>query len=161
MGKNDEVVLARLSSNSTPSALRRAIDAYRQFDLAGPHCKRAGRTLRKQAKRLNGTQIAYLVERYEAGATVYELSSRFAIDRRTVSIHLKQQGVIMRLQPPSRETIDEIIRLYESGLSMSKVGQQVGVSADSVLNYLRKRRVETRGRQGRPRGPIHLEAVKE
>ena len=147
------VGLVRLFSNSTPSALRRAINAYRQFDLTGPRCKRAGRTQPKRAKRLNDTQIACLVERYEAGATVYDLGSRFAIDRRTVSIHLKQQGVVMRFQPPSEKTIDEIVRLYESGLSMSKVRQQVGVSADSVLNYLRKRGVETRGPQVRPRGP--------
>ena len=124
-------------------------------------CKRVGRVHPKRAKRLNGTQLACLVDQYESGATVYELALEFAIDRRTVSIHLKQQGVIMRLQPPAEETVDEIVRLYESGLSMTKVGQQVGVSADSVLNYLRKRRVETRGPQGRPRGPIHLEVVKK
>ena len=75
---------------------------------------------------------------------MYRLASEFAIDRRTVSIHLKQQGVIMRLQPPSDKTVDEIVRLYESGLSLAKVGERVDVSADSVLNYLKKRGVETR-----------------
>ena len=123
-------------------------------------CKRVGRVHPKRAKRLNDMQLARLVDQYESGTTVYELASEFAIDRRTVSIHLKQQGVIMRLQPPSTRTVDDIVRLYESGLSMSKVGQQISISADLVLSYLRKRGVETRNLQGRPRGPIHLEAVK-
>ena len=111
-------------------------------------CKRVGRVHPKRAKRLNDTQLARLVKRYESGATVYELSSEFAIDRRTVSNHLKQQGVIMRLQPLTEETVDEIVRLYDSGLSMSKVGQQVSFSADSVSSYLRKRGVKTRDPQG-------------
>ncbi|CAG4902241.1 hypothetical protein [Acidithrix sp. C25] len=138
------VVLARLFSNSTPSALCRAINAYRQLDLSRMICKRVGRVHPNRAKRLSDTQLARLVDRYESGATVYELASEFLIDRRTVSIRLKQQGVIMRLQPPAEETVDEIVRLYESGLSMSKVGQQVGYSADSVGSHLRKRRVKTR-----------------
>ena len=111
----------------------------------------------KRAKRLNDTQLARLVERYESGATVYELASEFTIDRRTVSIHLKQLGVIMRLQPPTEETVDEIVRLYESGMSMGKVSQQVGFSADSVRSHLRKRGVKTRDPQGRTRDPISLE----
>ncbi len=120
-------------------------------------CKRVGRVHPKRAKRLGDTQLARLVERYESGATVYELAPEFAIDRRTVSNHLKQQEVIMRLQPPAEETLDEIVRLYESGMSMSKVGQQVGFSADSVRGHLRKRGVKTRDPQGRIRGPIALD----
>ena len=147
------VVLARFFSNSTPSTLCRAINAYRQLDLTWMSCKRVGRIHPKRAKWLNDTQLAILVDRYKSGATVYTLASEFLIDRRTVSIHLKQQGVIMRLQPLSARTVDEIVQLYESGLSMSKVGQQVGFSADSVLNYLRKYGVKTRDPQGRPRDP--------
>ena len=108
----------------------------------------------KRAKRLSDTQLARLVERYESGATVYELASEFAIDRRTASNHLKQQGVIMRRQPPTEKTVDEIVRLYESGLSMSKVGKLVGISADSVLNYLRKRAVKTREQRERHNEPM-------
>ena len=143
------VVFARLFSNSAPSAFCRAITAYRQLDLTGPRCKRGSRTQSKRANRLNDTQLARLVERYESGATVYELASEFAIDRRTVSNHLKQQAVVMRLQPLSVETVHEIVRLYESGLSLVKVGERVDVSADSVLNHLRKCRVATRDPQGR------------
>jgi DNA-binding CsgD family transcriptional regulator len=80
---------------------------------------------------------------------VYELAKEFGIDRHTVSIRLKQQQVIMRLQPLAVEAVNEIVRLYESGLSMAKVGERVDVSADSVLNYLRSRGVETRHPQGR------------
>ncbi|MDA8354786.1 MAG: hypothetical protein M0Z95_00425, partial [Actinomycetota bacterium] len=80
----DLVVLARSFSNSTPSALCRAISAYRRADLTRTSCKRVGRQRPKRAKRLNDTQLARLVDQYESGTTVYELASEFAIDRRTV-----------------------------------------------------------------------------
>ena len=124
-------------------------------------CKRVGRMHPKRAKRLSSTQLARLVERYKSGATVYALALEFAIDRRTVSNHLKQEDVIMRLQPPTEDTVEEMIHLYTSGLSLVKVGELVDVSADSVLNYLRKHGVDRRDPQGRPRGPIHLKTVKE
>lgn len=143
------MVLARLFSNSTPSTLCRAINAYRQLDLTRISCKRVGRVHPKRARRLNDTQLALLVDRYKSGTTDYELASEFAIDHRTASNQLEQQGVIMRLQPLSVETVNEIVRLYDSGLSMAKVGERVNISADSVLNYLRKRGVETRDPQGR------------
>jgi len=143
------VVLARSFSNSTPSALHRTIDAYHRLRLTGQRCKRGSRTQPKRAKRLNDAQLARLIERYESGATVYELAKEFGIDHHTVSIRLKQQWIIMRLQPLSVETVNEIVRLYESGLSMAKVGERVDVSADSVLNYLRKRGVATQDPQGR------------
>jgi hypothetical protein len=38
--------------------------------------------------------------------------------------------------------VDQRVRLYESGLSLAKVGGRVGVSADSVLNYRRQRGVK-------------------
>ena len=143
------VVLARHFTNSTPSALCRAINAYRRLDLTRMSCKRVSRVHPKRAKWLNETQLACLVEQYESGATVYKLAKEFRIDRRTVSNHLKQGGVIMRLQPPTKETVDEIVRLYESGLSTNKIGQLVGISADSVLNSLQKCGVKRRDPQGR------------
>lgn len=43
------------------------------------------------ARQLSSEQVAALVEGYQAGATVYELASRFKIHRVTVSQHLHRQ----------------------------------------------------------------------
>lgn len=145
------MVLARLFSNSTSSPLSRAIAAYRKLDLSNPGRRRATQVKRKRALRLNAAQLARLVESYQAGATVYELGNQFHIDRKTVSIHLRRQGVASRYQPPSDEVVDEMIRLYESGLSIARVSERIGVNASTVFTYLRERRVRTRDTHGRER----------
>ena len=113
--------------------------------------KQVSRTHPKRANRLNDTQLVRLVEQYKSGATVYELASEFAIDRRTVSLRLRDQGITLRRQPPTNEMIDEMARLYFTGLSAAKVGEQIGVSADTVLNHLRQREVDRRAPTGRAR----------
>jgi 20S proteasome alpha/beta subunit len=50
---------------------------------------------------LDADQIQQLVERYEAGATVYELSERFDINCKTVATLLKRHGVTMRCRLPA------------------------------------------------------------
>ncbi len=138
------VVLARLFSNSTPSALCRAINAYRRLNLTAPRHKREGRVQTKRAKRLSEKQCVQLAQHYECGATVYDLASEYAIDRRTVSLRLRDQGIMLRRQSPTNEMIDEMVRLYFTGLSAAKVGEEIGVSADTVLNHLRQRGVDRR-----------------
>ena len=121
------------------------------MDLSKPPRPRPPHTYPGRAIRLTADQLARLVAGYKAGVTVYELAADFGIDRRTVSAHMKRQGVQMRLRPPNASTIDEMVRLYRSGLSLAKVGGAVGFNADTVLKYLRTRGVPTRDTQGRSR----------
>lgn len=93
-----------------------------------------------------------MVDRYAEGATVYELSSEFGIERRTVAVRLKAAGVMMRRQPASAEQVAEMVRLYESGLSLAKVADRTGFSGKTVLNYLRAEGIPTRDSHGRERG---------
>ncbi len=133
------VDLARLLSNSSPAALRRAIDAYRRLNLTALRHKREGRVRIKRAKRLSMKQRVHLAQRCESGATVYDLASEYEIDRRTVSLRLKDQGITLRRQSSTNEMIDELVRLYFTGFYAAKVGEQFGVSADTVLNHPRQR----------------------
>jgi transposase-like protein len=100
---------------------------------------------------LSPDELARVVERYEAGATVYELATEFGCHRATIAERLKLAGVTMRHQPTTIKQVDEIVRLYESGLSMVKVAEQVGVSPRTVFNYLGQRGVVTRDPHGRIR----------
>ena len=103
--------------------------------------------LPKRTKRLNATELARLVERYESGGTVYELALEFMIDRRTVSQRLREQGLLRR-QSPSSTMIDDMARLYQSGLSLLKVGRQLDVNAETVRRALPKAGVRPRPRRG-------------
>jgi len=84
------------------------------------------------ARHLDPQHVQALIDGYHGGATVYQLGDELGIDRRTVSIVLKRHGVQMRQQRLTTEQIQEAIRLYESGLSLARVGQHIGASAKTV-----------------------------
>jgi transposase-like protein len=107
--------------------------------------------IRQRQRRWTPDDLKRVAERYNAGATVYELAAEFGCHRATIAERLKLAGVTMRHQPTTIEQVDEIVRLYESGLSMVKVAERVGVSPRTVFNYLRDRGVQTRDPHGRER----------
>jgi DNA-binding CsgD family transcriptional regulator len=86
-----------------------------------------------------------MCQKYRSGATVDELAREFNINRGTVSVHLKASGVTLRLQPPSEESIDEMVKLYRSGLSCAIIGAKLRLSPQTVLRRLKERGVELRG----------------
>ena len=129
------VVFARLFSNSTPPAPTRALAAYEDTDGAEKKV-RLPRSARRDL-RCNASQLVRLVDADNEVATVYHLSCPFGIDRRTVSARLKDQGGHLHRLSPTGEMVADMSRLYASGLSAAKVGSMVGISADTVLNYLR------------------------
>ena len=72
---------------------------YEAFDDIGQRDTddlEGARRLRQSQRRLTADQIAHMCEKYQCGATVYELGTEFGIDRRTVSIRLKKEGVTLR-----------------------------------------------------------------
>jgi hypothetical protein len=76
------VVLWRHLSNPSP-ALKRALKAYRELDLSRVSRPSTPRRQVKQAVRLSAAQVTRLVERYQSGATVYELAAEFGVHRET------------------------------------------------------------------------------
>ena len=130
------VVLARLFSNSTPPALTRALAAYEDIDVVEKRA-RPERSQRR-AVRLTPTQITGLVDRYNAGATVYELGEAFGVHRTTVAEHLKRAGHTLRRQPPSQATVKKMVKLYDAGFSLVNVGSQLGFDAETVRTHIKK-----------------------
>ena len=82
---------------------------------------------------------------------MYQLAIDFSIDRRTASERLKKAGVKMRLQPPSDETIAEMVRLYQSGLSCATIGEEIRMSPQTVLRCVKEHGVLVRGAHERRR----------
>jgi DNA invertase Pin-like site-specific DNA recombinase len=50
----------------------------------------------RQQKLLSKTEISQIIQKYQQGATVYELADIYGCHRQTVSRHLKKNGVEMR-----------------------------------------------------------------
>ena len=92
-----------------------------------------------------------MVQRYEEGATVYELATEFGCHRTTVSARLKKAGVSLRLQSPTSEVINLMANLYTSGLSSVEVGERLGYCANTVRKSLQGQGIQLRDTHGRNR----------
>lgn len=103
-------------------------------------------------RQLESQQVQELIAGYQAGANVYQLGGQFGIDRRTVSIILKRNGVRMRRQGlTTSEQIQKAAELYASGWSLARVGSYLGVAAPTVQLQLREYGARMRDTHGRDR----------
>lgn len=102
-------------------------------------------------RRLTAREIESLVQRYEAGATVYVLADEFGIARRTVSKQLKAAGVSLRCGPLSRDEIARAVQLYVKGLSIAAVGRELDRDPAGIWRALRAEGVVLRDSHGRER----------
>lgn len=94
---------------------------------------------------LTDDAVGEIVAGYRAGATILELSARHDCDRKTVIRYLKLRCVEMRRRRLSEDQIDQAVLLYESGLSLIKVGKAVGADPKTIKARLVERGVTLRG----------------
>lgn len=98
--------------------------------------------LRQQQTRLTDSQRSEIVERYEAGELSNALAAEFKVDRRTVTRIIRSAGGEVRYRVDA--DVEVARALYESGFSLARVGEELGVSARSVLNLFRRAGIPTR-----------------
>ena len=82
--------------------------------------------------RLSPAQVTALVEAYRSGASVYGLAARFGIHRATVSAHLHRHGVTMRRRGLDEQGVDHVVRLYEQGWSVARIGARLGIDGGTA-----------------------------
>jgi hypothetical protein len=143
------VVLWGRLANPIPSPLSRALRAYHQLDLSGGPQIPAPRLEARRAVRLSAIQVGRLAERYQSGATVYDLAAEFGIRRDTVAQRLKKAGVTLQPQSPTSTDVDEMARLYATGLPLAAVGRRLGFDAETIRQHLLAYAVRTRDAPGR------------
>jgi hypothetical protein len=79
-------------------------------DPAAPAPPLADRPKPGRARQLDADQAQELIQAYTAGATTYELGTRFGIDRRTVSVILHRHDVQMRRRGLTPGQVDDAQR---------------------------------------------------
>jgi transposase-like protein len=91
-----------------------------------------------------------LIKAYEDGSSVRDLATQYEIHRSTVVAHLERHGISRRpnVRKLSDEQIEEAAQLYESGLSLEKVGALLDVNATTMRDWLNKAGVTIRPRRG-------------
>ncbi len=79
------------------------------------------------------------VASYLAGKSTKQLERESGRSRTAISAALKQAGVEMRtFRKASPEEINQMITLYQSGLSLVSVAERVGYSEKTVWERLKK-----------------------
>jgi len=89
-----------------------------------------------------------VISMYEEGMSAAEIARIYGVDAVTVTSWAKAAGLKIRGISESkgitRSMVDDAIELYKGGMSLKSVGKQLGVSPNSVLNWLSAAGVKTR-----------------
>ncbi|WP_169816375.1 hypothetical protein [Nocardia miyunensis] len=123
---------------------------HKLADPTTPVPPRVERPKPRRARQIDADRVAELITGYQHGVTVYELATRFGIERRTVSNTLYPARVPVR-RGLSPDQVDIAIHLYKLGWSLARVGNHLNVNHTAVLTALRRRRIPTRDSRGRAR----------
>jgi DNA invertase Pin-like site-specific DNA recombinase len=138
---NARTIVELMGRYSNPNIVTR----LRQV-LAGQERDRPSRrpvpSLRQKQTRLTDSQRSDLVRRYQAGESSNALACEFGVDRRTATRIIRTTGADVRYRVDA--DVDVARELYESGLSLARVGEQLGISARTVLNRFQRDGVPTR-----------------
>ena len=89
--------------------------------------------------------------RYEANTTLQLIANDLGVSRQRLAVRLRERGVAIRGEGPSREQVLEMVRRYSQGESLAKVGTRLGFSGGTVRAYLIRAGVPIRDAQGRSR----------
>jgi hypothetical protein len=73
-----------------------------------------------------------IVADYEAGDSTLDLVARYGLGKGTVLKLLRDRGAEIRHQSLAPEELAEAIQLYESGLSLARVGEHFGRDASLI-----------------------------
>jgi IS30 family transposase len=137
-------VLGRYSNHCDKGKL---IERVFEIPLSEPATS-VSKPLRKVHHRFREGELDELVETYLAGATLSELSDRFRKHRRTISIELERRGVARRYRLVVGKRLQQAIQSYQSGMSVSSIGKELGVAGNTVHQALTKAGVKLRPRRG-------------
>ena len=94
-----------------------------------------GRSQRR-AQRLTAEELAELVAGYLAGAQAKELARRFQVHHHTVADVLERSGLQPSATGPGVRPGGSTIQLYRDGWSLARLGEELGVTANTVRRYL-------------------------
>lgn len=142
-------LLGRYSNSDIATRLERILSG-RGRDRPPARPTRSPRRL----SRLTGDEVAELGRLRQDGAEINDLAARFGLSRSAVMANLERAGVPGRRWPGRTLSPDELMlarELYESGLSLADVGEQLGVDRRYLRRALPAQGVTIRapGRQSR------------
>ena len=111
------------------------------------------KTIKQQQKTLTEFEIQSVIQKYQNGASSYDLAKEFGCHRRTITDTLKRNGVELSHQAATKpELVKRIIELYAEMKTPKEVGAIVGVGGDTVRKVLKENGIYIRKSREYPKG---------
>lgn len=96
--------------------------------------------------RFTQDQRAAVVDAYVAGASMADLAREYGVTRVSISQLLRKAGATIRQRRViSAAEVDRAVQLYEGGLSLQKIGDELGWDHKTIYRHLKIRGVAMRG----------------
>lgn len=114
----------QLSNRLVAEAVHGLASTLTQSRPRGEPSVSAPRRAHNLSQRLDANEVAQIVASYRSGVHSVELASRHGLSSHSVLVVLDQQNLRRRRRPIERE-LGDAIELYESGLSVSDVGERM------------------------------------
>lgn len=99
---------------------------------------------RRRPRRLNASDRNIVVRRYQDGESLTQIADSYQIAKSTVSGLLKREGIETRRQITPEDKVTQAVLLYEEGMSLKCVAQELAISHETVRYQLTKRGVPIR-----------------
>lgn len=94
--------------------------------------------------RLEPEQLDAIFDAYAAGDSATAVAAAFGVSESSVKRLVRQRGGEIRLQPLPRNLIAKAAALYESGMSVQAVADELRVPKSTLLRTLKKHGVQMR-----------------
>lgn len=138
-------------SSKLAPRLRRALMVVRTVRLRPAKGRvRACRPTR-QVVQPNERQLAAAEARYAEETNLRDLALELGVSRVRLADLLRKRGVRIRNASPTPDEVTEMVRHYESGESLERIGERLGFNGGTVRNRLAARGVAMRDSHGRAR----------
>ena len=131
--------------DSVQKALRRAL----AVPLAeGASQRRPAQRVHRLERRLTGDEVAELVDLYRGGTPLAQICETYNMAAPSVRRHVSDAGYPLRAPKMTCEQEQRAIQLYATGLSLAKVGAELGFHPTAINGVLRRHMLNPRPRPG-------------
>ena len=121
-------VMRRYSNPEFVSRLERVLSGQGRDRVS----RRPVPSLPTNGTRINAEMLDRLADRYSTGETLHALATEFGVERALIAELLRARGVAVTYRITNDDDLDDAAALYASGLSLKRVGERFGVSANAV-----------------------------
>ncbi|MDO4189961.1 MAG: helix-turn-helix domain-containing protein [Lachnospiraceae bacterium] len=104
------------------------------------------KTIKQRQKHLSEQETRTIIEKYNAGASTYELAKEFGCHRNTISNALKRNGLAVDNHIEGRKyKTDNVIHLYiEEKKSIKQIAKIFGVCDGTIYKCLKRNNISTK-----------------